>query len=321
MNPSHCGRLESPIGTIEVTVNEGGAVVSVSFVDEPVPESAEIDGSCSRALQQLEEYFRGERRYLRVVASLLGAAVIALRKLGAASADGSSVSTEVDANASNDASASEDVVHDATRTEVFETQAATGGLLEAERLNELMELVEEIGDRDPGAAIEIVRRLNLAQEYLDGGIGSVSLEQEMGFVQDLLALEKLRWRNRLEVDLSYDRSLRDQSVPRAILLPLLDNAVRHGMQRQLKPGRIRVHAHARGDRCEILVEDNGRGLPDGFDLDRCASDGGLRRVRSVLHRFFGEEARLQFASDPSEGTRMAIVLPRHVRRGANGSFV
>lgn len=62
MNPSHRGRLESPIGTIEVTVNEGGAVVSVSFVDEPVPESAEIDGSCTRALRQLEEYFRGERR-------------------------------------------------------------------------------------------------------------------------------------------------------------------------------------------------------------------------------------------------------------------
>jgi methylated-DNA-[protein]-cysteine S-methyltransferase len=62
MNPSHRGRLESPIGTIEVTVNEGGAVVAVSFVDEPSSDMTEIDGSCSRALRQLEEYFRGERR-------------------------------------------------------------------------------------------------------------------------------------------------------------------------------------------------------------------------------------------------------------------
>jgi methylated-DNA-[protein]-cysteine S-methyltransferase len=62
MNASHRGRLESPIGTIEVTANEGGAVVSVSFVEEPVPEEAETDGSCSRALRQLEEYFQGERR-------------------------------------------------------------------------------------------------------------------------------------------------------------------------------------------------------------------------------------------------------------------
>ena len=62
MDGSHHGRLESPIGTIGVTVNDGGAVVSVSFKDEPVSEAVEIDGSCSRALRQLDEYFRGERR-------------------------------------------------------------------------------------------------------------------------------------------------------------------------------------------------------------------------------------------------------------------
>ena len=62
MNPSHRGRLESPIGTIEATVNEGGAVVSVSFIDEPASGAAEIDGSCSRVLRQIEEYFHGERR-------------------------------------------------------------------------------------------------------------------------------------------------------------------------------------------------------------------------------------------------------------------
>ena len=55
------GRIESPIGTIEVTVNDAAAVLSVSFLDEPVPET-DTDDACSRALSQLEEYFRGERR-------------------------------------------------------------------------------------------------------------------------------------------------------------------------------------------------------------------------------------------------------------------
>ena len=54
-------RFESPIGTIEVTVNDAAAVLSVSFVDEPVSEM-DTDDACSRALGQLEEYFRGERR-------------------------------------------------------------------------------------------------------------------------------------------------------------------------------------------------------------------------------------------------------------------
>jgi len=62
MSASHRGRLESPIGTIEVTVNEGGAVVSVSFVDEPIPEAGETGHACARAVRQLEEYFRNERR-------------------------------------------------------------------------------------------------------------------------------------------------------------------------------------------------------------------------------------------------------------------
>ena len=62
MNASCCGRLESPIGAVEVTVNEGGAVVSVSFIEDPMPGADTIDGACTRALRQLEEYFRGERR-------------------------------------------------------------------------------------------------------------------------------------------------------------------------------------------------------------------------------------------------------------------
>jgi methylated-DNA-[protein]-cysteine S-methyltransferase len=60
------GHLESPIGTIEVTVNEAAAVVSLSFVDEPTPVAEQNSDACSRALQQLEEYFRGERRHFEL---------------------------------------------------------------------------------------------------------------------------------------------------------------------------------------------------------------------------------------------------------------
>jgi methylated-DNA-[protein]-cysteine S-methyltransferase len=62
MNASRRGRLESPIGTVEVRVNEGGAVVSVAFVDEPGPGAGETGPDCARAVRQLEEYFQNERR-------------------------------------------------------------------------------------------------------------------------------------------------------------------------------------------------------------------------------------------------------------------
>ena len=62
MNPSNNGWLRSPLGTIEVTVNEEGAVTSVSFVDEERSELVDNQGACDGAVRQLEEYFRGERR-------------------------------------------------------------------------------------------------------------------------------------------------------------------------------------------------------------------------------------------------------------------
>jgi methylated-DNA-[protein]-cysteine S-methyltransferase len=62
MSVSYRARLESPIGTIEVTVNEAAAVVSAIFIDEPTREAGEGSTACARALQQLEEYFGGVRR-------------------------------------------------------------------------------------------------------------------------------------------------------------------------------------------------------------------------------------------------------------------
>ena len=60
------GRLTSPIGTIEVRVNKTGAVTRVSFVHDTDAEIGTTDGSCEKALRQLEEYFRGERRRFQV---------------------------------------------------------------------------------------------------------------------------------------------------------------------------------------------------------------------------------------------------------------
>jgi len=56
------GRLSSPIGSIEVTVNDRGAVTAVSFVDAGDAGVGETGDACTRAVQQLEEYIRGERR-------------------------------------------------------------------------------------------------------------------------------------------------------------------------------------------------------------------------------------------------------------------
>jgi methylated-DNA-[protein]-cysteine S-methyltransferase len=62
MKPVQVGWLESPIGAIEVRVNDRGAVTVVSFVGDSDPGVGETGNAVARAVQQLEEYFRSERR-------------------------------------------------------------------------------------------------------------------------------------------------------------------------------------------------------------------------------------------------------------------
>jgi methylated-DNA-[protein]-cysteine S-methyltransferase len=62
MNADQHDRLSTPIGSVEVTVDDGGAVTSITFVDDNSGDPRSGDDACARAIRQLEEYFRGERR-------------------------------------------------------------------------------------------------------------------------------------------------------------------------------------------------------------------------------------------------------------------
>lgn len=62
MNEELQGRLSTPIGSVEVTVDESGAITNISFVDGTSTDVRICDDACARAIRQLEEYFRGERR-------------------------------------------------------------------------------------------------------------------------------------------------------------------------------------------------------------------------------------------------------------------
>jgi methylated-DNA-[protein]-cysteine S-methyltransferase len=66
MTATLSGYLSSPIGTIEITVDEAGAVTKISFIDETHVETGTPDDACLRAVRQLQEYFVGERRRFRL---------------------------------------------------------------------------------------------------------------------------------------------------------------------------------------------------------------------------------------------------------------
>jgi signal transduction histidine kinase len=287
--------------------------------------------------RNLYPYFDAERRYLHLVAELLGAAVEALRDrsptepqhaqathttepttagdvAGAArAADGATAASPASAPGVGERGPADRQMH-VLQGELLRARGQARELRERfdpELVGDVLAVADEIGESDPPAALVVLRRLHSTYEYLRSPERSpTTLGQEMEFVQDYLALEKLRLRNRLSVSLSYDAALGQQEIPRRLLQPLIENALLHGLARELREGHIAIRAAALDGRCVITVEDNGRGFQGGVDPRLFDGEGGLARVRRWLHERFGGEGSLEIEAPAEEGVRLRITMPR-----------
>lgn len=262
--------------------------------------------------RNLYPYFSGERFFLRLSGELLGSAVAAIRRrdlLQPVSDPGSD--------------RPRDHRYDNLRAEVARLRAAertTAERFDAELVADALAIAEEASARDPESAARVIASLRrVLQHAMDATQGASTIGREMAFARDFLALQKLRLRNRLEVDLSYDGALEDQLIPFGTLLPLLENVFAHGLRRELRIGWVRVHAQREGQVVELLIEDNGCGAePDRIDLE---GRGGLARAKSALAAQFGEASALLLEQrDDEPGLRVRLRIPWRILEGyATGS--
>jgi LytS/YehU family sensor histidine kinase len=135
----------------------------------------------------------------------------------------------------------------------------------------------------------------------------VTLQEELEFVRRYLAVERVRFADRLEVriDATAPGTLR---VPSLILQPLVENAVRHGVAKHAASGRIAVTARRDGGMLELSVEDNGPGL--STDAPKRESGGvGLANVRARLAQLYGDAAQLTLTGGASGGVTATMRLP------------
>lgn len=135
--------------------------------------------------------------------------------------------------------------------------------------------------------------------------GRHALSAEFSRLADYLALMQVRMGERLRTRLDLPDELASMAVPPLLLQPLVENAIRHGLEPAVAGGRIEIGASRDGDMLVLRVRDTGVGL------DRPAGDGtrfGLQQVRERLATLYGEGASLTLepASD-AEGGALAIV--------------
>jgi LytS/YehU family sensor histidine kinase len=122
-------------------------------------------------------------------------------------------------------------------------------------------------------------------------------------VADYLALESIRFEDRLRVHLQVDEAARQTPVPPMLLQTLVENAIKHGVEELPAGGDLFIRARADGDTLRIEVENAGRlGAPRPG-----STQIGLSNARERLRILYGERASLELA-DSGEGRVAATIL-------------
>lgn len=170
------------------------------------------------------------------------------------------------------------------------------------------------GDGD--YAVQMLARLSdLLRHTLDSdGDNEVTLDEEIATLEKYLAIERLRFGDRLTIGVAVDPAVRDALVPTLILQPLVENAVRHGVSEVRGPVTIDIEATAQGESLEITVTDSGHGFTDAASGDGVGI--GLRNTRTRLDTLYGDAARLELGTRPGRGAIVRMVIPLRLESGA-----
>ncbi len=144
---------------------------------------------------------------------------------------------------------------------------------------------------------------------------TILVRQELEFISGFLELQRYRFGKDYEFDVETDPATLDLPIPRMLVQPIVENASKHGIEQQKKRGRISVTFAKRGDRLEIVVSDNGRGMDhetlavQRARLGERSKNGesiGLQNVYNRLLLIFGEDADFSLDSEPGVGTTVHV---------------
>lgn len=162
--------------------------------------------------------------------------------------------------------------------------------------------------RDPVRAEEMLLSLS---ELLRIALSSshrqeITLREELDFLGRYLAIQRMRYGNRLQVSEEIEPSALDCLVPALLLQPLVENAIRHGLEPSGQAGQLRIAASLNGEWLKLTVEDNGVGLPTD---ERDREGVGLANVRERLATLHGAAHQFDIAERAGGGVVVSISLP------------
>lgn len=167
---------------------------------------------------------------------------------------------------------------------------------------------------DPRGVRDMIALLSelLRHALKDSGEQEIPLHEELRLLRLYLEILEIRYQGQLRTLVAVDRDAREALVPNLILQPLVENAVKHGIDRAGGYGTVEVRAYRAGDDLILSVQNTGPGNSAAVAGN---SEGGvgLRLTRERLAELYGSEQRLELKPVPGGGMIAQIVLPYHTR--------
>ena len=169
-------------------------------------------------------------------------------------------------------------------------------------LNSIRALVDENPERARKAITELSNLLRSSMQAEKAE--TTPLSKELNIVRDYLALEHIRFEDRLNIEYSIDEDTLNQPVPPMMLQTLVENAIKHGISKKMEGGVIKIISDFKDDHHELIVRNtghiNGDFNPDGF---------GLYSTQNRLMLLYGEKAHFEIKNTSEDMVEATITMP------------
>lgn len=169
-------------------------------------------------------------------------------------------------------------------------------------LNGIRALVVENPERARRAITELSNILRSSMQVEK--IESVTLERELNIVKDYLALENMRFEDRLKIEYDIDEDTLDQQVPPMMLQTLVENAIKHGISKQISGGMVKVISDFKNNYHELAVQNTGR-LNGNINKEGF----GLSSTLNRLNILYGDKAKFEIKQITPQTVEAKVQLP------------
>ncbi|HEY4207179.1 MAG TPA: histidine kinase [Puia sp.] len=169
-------------------------------------------------------------------------------------------------------------------------------------LNSIRALVDENPVRARTAITELsnILRSSMQAEKLE----TVTFEKELNIVKDYLALEHIRFEDRLQIEYAIDEDTLDQPIPPMMLQTLVENAIKHGISKQVGGGKVKIVSDFSDNYHELVIQNtgylNGARNGDGF---------GLASTKNRLQILFGQKANFDIREVDGNTVEARVLIP------------